>query len=81
MTDKVFYNACKDLWEIHDLDNDRMMSRVEFEDLYLHVHVDSIMQFATPSDWKDVFLLYDQNIDGLISWDEAWFVFQMREKF
>ena len=75
MSDDEFRDAARLVWDEHDQDNDGRLILSDFIEVYLVVHPNSVMQYATPSDWKKVYKLYDQDKDEHISWDEAWFVF------
>jgi len=81
MSDQQYQEACGFIFRKSDLNKDEMVSFDEFTPMYLLVHPKTPFNRATKGQWTEMFDLYDSNGDALVSWTEAWRLFQYKERF
>lgn len=78
MTTRQFFEAARILYGRADMNNDRMIKKAEFKDLYKKVHPTSDWRRWNQNTWNMMFDQYDSDNDGIITWTEFWYLSQWR---
>ena len=79
MATTEFEQVCRELFTRNDANKDGVINLAEFTPLYLKVHPGTRFGWASLNQWRDMFRLYDRNVDQKVTWDEAWRLFKFRE--